>query len=77
MDVKYGISKGFTLDMTLVPDFGQVQSDNQVLTFHLLKCGIMRTVLFSPKGQSCSIKAIFFTAAELAEGPFITEVLMR
>jgi len=31
MDVKYGISQSFTLDMTLVPDFGQVQSDNQVL----------------------------------------------
>ncbi len=31
MDVKYGISEAFTLDMTLVPDFSQVQSDNQVL----------------------------------------------
>lgn len=31
MDVKYGINQAFTLDMTLVPDFGQVQSDNQVL----------------------------------------------
>ena len=31
MDVKYGINQSFTLDMTLVPDFGQVQSDNQVL----------------------------------------------
>ena len=31
MDVKYGISDAFTMDMTLVPDFGQVQSDNQVL----------------------------------------------
>jgi hypothetical protein len=31
MDVKYGITDGFTMDMTLVPDFGQVQSDNQVL----------------------------------------------
>ena len=31
MDVKYGITEGFTLDMTLIPDFGQVQSDNQVL----------------------------------------------
>ncbi|HVG41742.1 MAG TPA: DUF5916 domain-containing protein, partial [Chitinophagaceae bacterium] len=31
MDVKYGISESFTLDMTLIPDFGQVQSDNQVL----------------------------------------------
>jgi Domain of unknown function (DUF5916)/Carbohydrate family 9 binding domain-like len=31
VDVKYGISDAFTLDMTLVPDFGQVQSDNKVL----------------------------------------------
>jgi len=31
MDVKYGISEGFTLDMTLIPDFGQVQSDNHIL----------------------------------------------
>ncbi|MFP5041024.1 DUF5916 domain-containing protein [Parasediminibacterium sp. JCM 36343] len=31
MDVKYGINQSFTLDMTLVPDFGQVQSDNHVL----------------------------------------------
>ena len=31
LDVKYGISPSFTLDATLIPDFGQVQSDNQVL----------------------------------------------
>lgn len=31
MDIKYGITDAFTLDMTLVPDFSQVQSDNQVL----------------------------------------------
>ncbi|HET9055574.1 MAG TPA: DUF5916 domain-containing protein [Chitinophagaceae bacterium] len=31
VDVKYGINQAFTLDMTLIPDFGQVQSDNQVL----------------------------------------------
>jgi len=31
MDVKYGISESFTLDMTLVPDFGQVPTDQQVL----------------------------------------------
>jgi hypothetical protein len=30
MDVKYGISESFTLDMTLIPDFGQVISDNLV-----------------------------------------------
>jgi len=31
MDLKYGINESFTLDMTLIPDFGQVQSDNTVL----------------------------------------------
>lgn len=31
MDLKYGINDAFTLDMTMVPDFGQVQSDNLVL----------------------------------------------
>ncbi len=31
MDVKYGINQAFTLDMTVIPDFGQVQSDNRVL----------------------------------------------
>jgi hypothetical protein len=31
MDVKYGISDAFTLDMTLIPDFGQTITDQQVL----------------------------------------------
>lgn len=31
MDVLFGISESFTLDMTLIPDFGQVKSDDKVL----------------------------------------------
>lgn len=31
LDLKYGINESFTLDLMLVPDFGQVQSDNVVL----------------------------------------------
>jgi len=30
-DIKYGLNESFTLDMTLIPDFGQTQSDDQVL----------------------------------------------
>lgn len=30
MDIKVGITKGVTLDATLIPDFGQVQSDDQI-----------------------------------------------
>ena len=32
-DLKYGINQGFTLDMTLIPDFGQVRSDDKVYNF--------------------------------------------
>ena len=31
LDLKYGMSQSFTMDITLIPDFGQVQSDNKVL----------------------------------------------
>jgi Domain of unknown function (DUF5916) len=31
LDLKLGLSQAFTLDATLIPDFGQVQSDNQIL----------------------------------------------
>ena len=31
MDLRYGINDAFTLDLTLIPDFSQVQSDNTVL----------------------------------------------
>jgi hypothetical protein len=30
-DLKYGINESFTLDLTLIPDFGQVESDDEVL----------------------------------------------
>jgi len=31
MDLKYGINEAFTLDATVIPDFGQVRSDQNVL----------------------------------------------
>ena len=31
LDLKYGLNESFTLDMMLIPDFGQVQSDDKVL----------------------------------------------
>lgn len=32
MDIKWGISESFTLDMTLIPDFGQVESDDRIFS---------------------------------------------
>ncbi len=48
MDVKYGINQAFTLDMTLIPDFGQAISDNRVLNL-------------SPFEQRFSENRTFFT----------------
>jgi len=48
MDVKYGISESFTLDATLIPDFGQTAFDN--LTLNL-----------GPFEQQYSEKRAFFT----------------
>ena len=31
MDLKYGKNESFTLDMTLIPDFGQVSTDSEIL----------------------------------------------
>ncbi len=31
MDVKFGINESFTLDVTLIPDFSQVQSDDKIV----------------------------------------------
>ncbi len=31
MDIKYGINDAFTLDMTLIPDFGEARSDQEIL----------------------------------------------
>ena len=31
MDLKYGLTESYTLDLMLIPDFGQVESDNKIL----------------------------------------------
>ena len=60
MDVKYGISQALTLDMTLIPDFGQVQSDNQVLNLTPFEVKFNENRSFLQKEQSCLIKEIIF-----------------
>lgn len=32
LDLKYGISESFTLDMTLIPDFGQIPTEDRILS---------------------------------------------
>ena len=64
MDLKYGINKSFTLDMTLVPDFGQTVFDDQILNLVLLKFNLMKIELLL-KEQNYLIKQNYFTREEL------------
>ena len=69
MDVKYGISEGFTLDATIIPDFGQVVSDNVVnnLTPYEIKFAENRP--FFTEGTELFNKAGLFYSRRVGEMP--------
>lgn len=69
MDVKYGVSKGFTLDMTLIPDFGQVQSDNQVLNLSPFEVRYNEYRAFFTEGTELFNKGNFFYSRRIGGAP--------
>ena len=69
MDVKYGINESFTLDATIIPDFGQVVSDNVVnnLTPYEIKFAENRP--FFTEGTELFNKAGLFYSRRVGEMP--------
>ncbi len=69
MDLKYGISEAFTLDATIIPDFGQVVSDNVVnnLTPYEIKFDENRP--FFTEGTELFNKAGLFYSRRVGETP--------
>lgn len=62
MDVKYGITDAFTLDMTLVPDFGQVEADDLVVNLSPFEVQLSEKRPFFTEGLELFSKAdIFYT----------------
>ncbi len=62
MDVKYGINDAFTLDMTLIPDFGQVESDDNVVNLSPFEIRFDEKRPFFTEGVELFNKAgIFYT----------------
>jgi len=70
MDVKYGISDAFTLDMTLVPDFGQVRSDNQVLNLTPFEVRYVENRPFFTEGTELFNKGNLFYSRRVGSTPF-------
>jgi hypothetical protein len=69
MDVKYGISDGFTMDMTLIPDFGQVQSDNQILNLSPFEVKFNENRQFFTEGIELFSKGNLFYSRRIGGQP--------
>ena len=69
MDVKYGINDAFTLDMTLIPDFGQVLSDQQVLNLSPFEVFFEENRQFFTEGTDLFSKADLFYSRRVGSRP--------
>ena len=75
MDVKYGINQAFTLDATLVPDFGQVQSDNKVLNLTPFEIKYTENRPFFTEGTELFSKGNLFYARRIGIDPVLLHSL--
>lgn len=71
MDVKYGINQAFTLDATLVPDFGQVQSDNRVLNLTPFEIKYTENRPFFTEGTELFSKGDLFYPRRIGIDPIL------
>ena len=69
MDVKYGINQSFTLDMTLVPDFGQVRSDNKILNLSPFEVRFRENRQFFTEGTELFNKGNLFYSRKIGLEP--------
>ena len=68
-DLKYGINESFTLDMTLIPDFGQVKSDNEVLNLSPYEVQYEENRQFFTEGTELFNKAGLFYSRRIGKTP--------
>jgi hypothetical protein len=69
LDLKYGINDAFTLDMTLIPDFSQVQSDNRVLNLSPFEQQFNENRPFFLEGTELFNKGDFFYSRRIGGTP--------
>ncbi len=69
MDLKYGINESFTLDMMLIPDFGQVESDDKVLNLSPFETYYVEKRQFFTEGSELFNKADIFYSRRIGAQP--------
>jgi hypothetical protein len=76
MDVKYGINESFTLDMTLIPDFAQVQSDNIFLNLSPFQVKFDDYRPFFTEGTELFNKAGLFYSRRIGAAPGLSQYVL-
>lgn len=69
MDVKWGINESFTMDATLVPDFGQMVSDNTILNLSPYEVRFQENRPFFTEGTELFNKAGLFYSRRIGLTP--------
>lgn len=69
LDLKYGVNESFTIDMTLIPDFGQVQSDAKVLNLSPYEVKYDENRQFFTEGTELFSKADLFYSRRVGARP--------
>jgi hypothetical protein len=69
MDLKYGINDAFTLDMILVPDFGQSKFDNEVLNLSAFETQYEENRGFFTEGTELFTKGNLFYSRRVGGNP--------
>ncbi|MBI5857542.1 MAG: carbohydrate binding family 9 domain-containing protein [Sphingobacteriales bacterium] len=69
MDVKYGLNESFTLDATLIPDFGQVVSDNVINNLTPYEVKFTENRQFFTEGTELFNKAGLFYSKRVGATP--------
>ena len=77
MDVKYGINESFTLDMTLIPDFAQVQSDNVLLNLSPFEVKFDDYRPFFAEGTELFNKAGLFYSRRIGAAPGLASKVLN
>ncbi len=69
LDLKYGLSDAFTLDMTLIPDFSNARSDDQVLNLSANEIRFDENRAFFTEGTELFQKGGFFYSRRIGGSP--------
>ena len=69
MDVKYGLNESFTLDATLIPDFGQVISDNVINNLSPFEVQFQENRPFFTEGTELFNKSGLFYSRRIGDIP--------